>query len=275
MRQSTIGTGARELESLDSEFERPIELHNIEVSFRNIKALNNVSFDTPAGTITGLIGRNGAGKSTTINILAGLLAPGSGEVLLLGEQPPYSPRVKQGVGFVLEDLALFSYLTAEETLLYLGESYGLASDAPKRTEDLLGFFGLRGAKTTLVEDMSTGMRKRLAIAAALIHSPRVLILDEPFESLDPVMVRRVSDILTNFAASGGTILLSSHLINTVENLCDRIVILEQGRVVVAGRTQEAIAASTERLEQATLEQLYISIVQDESTGSLPWLLPSE
>lgn len=254
--------------------ERLASLDTVDLRFGEVEALRAVGFDVRPGGITGLVGRNGAGKSTSINVLAGLLEPDSGRVELLGASAPYPAEVKGSVGFLLEDLALFGYLTADETLRYLGEAYGLdAETAVRRTTDLLGYFGLTPAADRLVEDLSTGMRKRVAIAAALVHTPRLLVLDEPFESLDPLIVRRLKDLFRDYAAAGAGILLSSHLINAVEELCDRIVILEQGRVVVDDETERAIVASSSRLERGTLEKLYVSVVEDEGQGPPAWLAP--
>lgn len=249
-------------------------LRDVELRYGDVVALHEASFRVTGGRLTGLVGRNGAGKSTSINLLAGLLQPDGGEVTLMGETAPYSPEVKGDVGFLLEDLALFGYLTPDETLRYLAEAYGLAAEeAERRTRDLLEFFGLSGASDRLVEDLSTGMRKRLAIAGALIHSPTLLVLDEPFESLDPLMVRSLKDLLRGYAASGGGVLLSSHLISAVEEICDEIVILERGRVVVEGETKRAIEESSTRLERGTLEELYVSVVDNDSHHQPAWLQP--
>jgi len=256
----------------------PIEVISVEgatVRFGELTAIDDVDLRAPQGSITGLIGRNGAGKSTTIRVLAGLLQPVRGTVRVLGRDfTEGGPEIRRQVGYLLDVPALFSYLTVEETLLFLAEAYGLsAAEGRQRAEDLLLFFGLQEARSRLVDDFSTGLKKRLALASALIHSPSLLVLDEPFESLDPLMVRRLKRLLTDFVGSGGSVLLSSHLIGAVEEICDRIVILERGRVVVAGPTREALREGAAESGTGSLEELYASVVADVPATDLNWLRP--
>lgn len=247
-----------------------LELAGATVRYGAFTALDGVDLVVPAGSVTGLIGRNGAGKSTSIRLLAGLLRPHAGEARVLG-RPALADgvEIKRRAGFLLSEPALFAYLTPRETLRFVAEACGVpAAEGARRTEELLALFELDGAAERLVAGFSTGMLKRLGIAAAMVHAPDVLVLDEPFESLDPLIVRTLKRVLAEYAAAGGTVLLSSHLIDAVDQLCDRIAILERGRVVVAGRTDEAKARVA-----GTLEELYASVVDDRPAGTLSWLRP--
>lgn len=241
--------------------------------------MNDVTFNVPRGSITGLIGRNGAGKTTSINVLAGLLRPDGGDITVLGTKfvdgmgpDQGAATVKESTGFLLSEAALFAYLTPEETLRFLAESYGLSqAEAGRRADDLIAFFELTEARARVVEGFSTGMQKRLALAAALVHSPRLLVLDEPFESLDPMIVRKMKQLLRQYSADGGSVLLSSHLIDAVDEICDRVVILDRGKVVVEGATAEAKNRVKGKLGSATLEELYASVIEGGVDITLDWL----
>jgi ABC-2 type transport system ATP-binding protein len=252
-----------------------IELDAVTVRFGRVHALRDVGFVVPAGSITGLIGRNGAGKSTTIRLLAGLLDPSepTSRVRVFGLGVPEArERILARSGFLLSDPALFPYLTPSETLDFLGRAYRLPpAEVRTRTAELLAFFELEEAAARLADEFSTGMRKRLGLAAALIHGPELLVLDEPFESLDPLMVRQLKRLIVDFSAGGGTVLLSSHLIDAVDEICDRVVILEEGRVVTEGTREEAKASIADRLPEATLEDLYASLVPEVAPPGMRWL----
>lgn len=251
-------------------------LSDVVLAFGRTVALDAISLDVPAGSILGLIGRNGAGKTTAIRLLAGLLAPDAGIVRVGGADPVQARhQVMRSTGFLLDELALFSYLTAGETLAWLADAYGLSrNEGARRTAALLGFFGLSEFRDHVADDLSTGMQKRLALAAAMVHSPSALVLDEPFESLDPLMVRRLKDFLRVYAQSGGTVMLSSHLVDVVEELCDRVAILEAGVVCAAGPTADALASLDGQLPRRTLEELYLSVVPPGEVADLEWMLGS-
>ena len=252
-----------------------LRLEHLTVRFGNLIALDEVSLSVPVGSTTGLIGRNGAGKSTSIRVLAGLLEPDAGDVEVLGMRwSDGGVPIKQVTGYLLAEPALFAYLTPHETLRFLAEAYGAPlAEGEQRAADLLRFFGLWDARDRLVEGFSTGMQKRLGLAAALVHTPRLLVLDEPFESLDPLMVRRLKTLLVDYARAGGTTLLSSHLIAAVEEVCDRIAILEGGRILVDGPTEEAKRTAANALGRGTLEELYASVVEEDAPDRLDWLRP--
>lgn len=260
-----------------------LSLGHVTVRFGSVTALNDVTFNVPRGSITGLIGRNGAGKTTSINVLAGLLSPKRGEVTILGKKfvdgmgsDQEAVKIKESTGFLLSEPALFAYLTPEETLRFLAESYGLSeAEGAQRADDLIAFFELTEARGRVVEGFSTGMQKRLALAAALVHSPRLLVLDEPFESLDPMVVRKMKQLLRQYAADGGSVLLSSHLIDAVDEICDRVVILDRGKVVVEGTTAEAKKRVEGKLGSATLEELYASVIERGVDTTLNWLSQHE
>ncbi|MCL4117544.1 UNVERIFIED_CONTAM: hypothetical protein GTU68_010459 [Idotea baltica] len=204
-------------------------------------------------------------------MIVGLLRPDAGTVSVNGVNVwPDPTEVKRMVGVLPDDLRLFERLTGEELLVYVGLLRRLdRASVLSRTEQLLGVLGLDGAANDLVADYSTGMRKKVALAAALLHSPSVLILDEPFESVDPVSSKVIVDVLQHYRASGGTILFSSHVMDTVERLCDHIAIVSSGRVVRSGSVQELTQASTVRLEDIFIDAVGGSASQ--ASDSLEWL----
>lgn len=251
-----------------------LRLEGVRVRFGAVRALDGVGFAVPCGGITGLVGRNGAGKSTAIRVLAGLLPPDEAmAVEVLGLPVAREARaIRARTGYLLSEPALFAYLTPRETLRFLGEAYGIPpAEAAARAGELIDFFGLEEAADRLVDGFSTGMTKRLALAAALVHAPRLLVLDEPFESLDPLMVRALKQLLVRYAAGGGSVLLSSHLIGAVEEICGHIVILEGGRVVADAPTAAARARAEAELGRDSLEDLYASVVGAETRPGLDWL----
>jgi len=252
-----------------------IRVRDLSLGFGELRVLDHISFVVPERSITGLIGRNGAGKSTTIRVLAGLLRPDreSGEIRIFDLSPQLDREaVLASTGFLLSEPALFGYLTPRETLGFLGRAYGLDTrESARRAGELIRFFELEEDAERLAENFSTGMKKRLSLAAALIHSPRLLVLDEPFESLDPLTVRSLKKLLVEYSEGGGTVLLSSHLIDAVEEICDGIVILDQGRVAAAGPTAEAKSRVAKELPGATLEDLYASLVPAARLSGLRWL----
>ncbi|MEP6619143.1 MAG: ABC transporter ATP-binding protein [bacterium] len=259
--------------AIDDADSAAIVLRDVSVSYDTALVLDRVTFSAPAGTITGLLGRNGAGKSTTIRMLAGLLAPDTGEVSVLGGRfPENGQAIRMRTGYLLSDPALFAYLTAEETLCFVGEAYGQSRDeARRRAHELIAYLELDGVESQLVQSYSTGMMKRLSLAAALIHSTDLLVLDEPFETLDPLTVRRVRHLLQAYAKRGGTVFLSSHLIASLEEICDRVAILERGRLVLEGTMDAARAQLATSLPEASLEEIYASTVIERAAGLPTWI----
>jgi ABC-2 type transport system ATP-binding protein len=234
-------------------------------------AVNHLDLAVPRGSWFGIVGPNGAGKTTSIRMIVGLLRPDQGAVVVNGiDVWPDPTEVKRMVGVLPDDLRLFERLTGEELLVYIGLLRRLDHTAVvSRAEQLLDVLGLTNAANDLVADYSTGMRKKIALAAALLHSPSVLILDEPFESVDPVSSKVIVDVLQHYRSSGGTILFSSHVMDTVERLCDQIVIVSSGEVVQSGSIQELTQSSSVRLEDVFIDAVGGPGAQ--ASESLKWL----
>ena len=208
-----------------------------------VEALRGVSLSVRRGEIFGLLGPNGSGKSTTLKIALGLLHASSGTVRVLG-CPPSHVGIKRRIGYLPEDSYLYRHLTARETMHFYGKLFGLDSAALKRrTEELLEAAGLSEAADRAVGEFSKGMARRLGLAQALVNDPSLVILDEPTAGLDPVGCRHIKDLLLSLKARGTTVVLSSHLLADVEDICDRIAILYRGRVRAQGRVKDLLEQS--------------------------------
>jgi ABC-2 type transport system ATP-binding protein len=205
-------------------------------------AVDSVDLEVPAGTFYGFVGPNGAGKTTTLAMITGLLRPDSGVVRIHGADVWRNPAVaKKSLGVLPDNLRLFDRLTGAEFLHHAGALRGLGRETiAGRIDDLAAGFGLRHSLDRFVSDYSAGMVKKIAIAAALIHSPRLLVLDEPFESVDPVSAASVIAILKKYADAGGTVLLSSHSMGLIERTCDSVAIIAEGRMLAAGPLDEVL-----------------------------------
>src|SRR5579862_934854 len=203
-------------------------------------AVADVSLDVPRGSFFGLVGPNGAGKTTTLRMATGLLRPDHGRVWIEGIDVWADPNTaKARIGVLPEDLILFERLTGPELLTYTGMLRRLAPAlVAERSAELLAVLGLQEAASTLVVDYSHGMRKKIALAAALLHNPRVLFLDEPFEAIDPVSARTIKAVLERYTAGGATVVFSSHVMELIESLCDRLAVVAGGRVVAGGTLDE-------------------------------------
>jgi ABC-2 type transport system ATP-binding protein len=240
-------------------------------TFGSLRAVDGIDLQVPAGSFYGFLGPNGAGKSTTIKCLTGLLRPTSGDMRILGLDPLADPvAVKRRIGVVPEDLALFDRLTASETLAFIGQVHGMAAETFKaRSADLLSLMDLTSVATTLVTDFSHGMRKKLALAAALLPAPKLLFLDEPFEGIDAVASRQIKELLHGFVGRGGTIFLTSHILEIVERLSTHIGVIAHGRLVAQGPLPEVRSGAG---GAGTLEELFIELVGGERpTADLNWL----
>src|SRR5512145_1106180 len=242
--------------------ELAVETHGLTRDFGAFRAVAGVDLRVPAGSFYGFLGPNGAGKSTTIKCLTGLLRPTSGRVRILGLDPLAEPvAVKRRIGVMPEDLALFDRLTAEETLSFVAQVHGLdQATAASRSNDLLDLMDLQNASNTLVTDFSHGMRKKLSLAVALLPAPRLLFLDEPFEGIDAVASRQIKDLLQSFVSRGGTIFLTSHILEIVERLSTHIGVIANGRLVAQGPIADLRAGRT---SAGTLEELFIGLVGGE------------
>ena len=235
--------------------------------------MDHISFRVARGRFFGFLGPNGAGKSTTIKMLTGLLRPTEGEATIEGH--PLEKEllaVKRVIGVLPEELPLYERLTGEEYLQFAGRMYGLSrEEARRRTDELLAFLSLEEERGKLIVDYSQGMRKKTALAAALIHSPRVLFLDEPLNGIDPISGRVVTDLLRRLAQKGVTMFFTSHVLDVAERLCDEVAIIDRGRLVAQG-TLEQIRAQREVGQDATLEDVFLKLVAaDVRREDLSWI----
>ena len=242
--------------------------------FGELVAVEDVNLKVAPGQFFGFLGPNGAGKSTTIKMLTGLLAPTSGRIQILGlDLVSNMVEVKRQIGVVPEGMALFGRLTGSEYLNFVGRMYGLDREtAARRTAELLDFMQLTDQPKTLVTDYSHGMQKKLALAAAVIHGPKVLFLDEPFEGVDAIAAGTLKTMLQRMIARGATVFLTSHVLEIVERLCTHVGIIHRGRLVAQGSLEELRAGVEARAadlpavagaspgEKLTLEQIFLLIV---------------
>jgi len=216
--------------------------------FGQFVAVDDVNLQVAAGQFFGFLGPNGAGKSTTIKMLTGLLAPSAGRIQILGmDLSGNAIEVKRQIGVVPEGMALFGRLTGAEYLNFVGRMYGLDRDtASKRSAELLEFMQLVDQPKTLITDYSHGMQKKLALAAAVIHGPKILFLDEPFEGVDAIASGTLKAMLQSMIARGATIFLTSHVLEIVERLCSHLAIIHRGRLVAQGSLDELRAGVANR-----------------------------
>lgn len=248
-----------------------LHIDGLVATFGEVAALSGIDLVVPAGSCTGLVGPNGSGKSTTLRSVLGLVRPDAGVVRVHGIDAIADPvAARRLVGAVLDPLALFERLSAHELVESLAELRGLRPEvARSRATELFELLGLGGHAARRISGYSHGMRKKTALVAALIHRPRLLLLDEPFEGVDPVSARAMRDVLDRFLAGGGSIVLSSHVMEVVERVADRLAVLHEGRIVAAGRTSEVLAGR--RLEDAFFEVLAV-LGSDELGASDPTTL---
>jgi ABC-2 type transport system ATP-binding protein len=240
--------------------------------FGEFTAVQEIALRVAQGQFFGFLGPNGAGKSTTIKMLTGLLAPSSGTIEILGlDTTAHAQAVKRQIGVVPEGLALFGRLTGAEYLRFVGSMYGLdRATTAARTAELLDFMDLANEPKKLVTDYSHGMQKKLALAAAVIHGPKILFLDEPFEGVDAIAAGTLKAMLQGMIARGATIFLTSHVLEIVERLCSHIAIIDAGRLVVSGSLEELRAGVArpqltagnghDPQQRLTLEEIFIQVV---------------
>jgi ABC-2 type transport system ATP-binding protein len=231
-------------------------------------AVDGLTLTVPRGCFFGFLGPNGAGKTTTIRMLMGLAPPTSGEIEILGFRMPEGElEIKQRIGLVPDESLLFDQLTGAEFIEFVGRMYGLArAVARERTAELLDLFELGDTGSKLISEYSKGMRKRLAMAAALIHRPELFLMDEPFEGVDAVGARLMKDILLEQVRRGATIFLTSHVLEVVERLCDRVAIINEGRLLACD-TMANLRSGSE-----TLEDIFVRMVGGErAKEALDWL----
>ncbi|MFF5177171.1 ABC transporter ATP-binding protein [Micromonospora sp. NPDC000316] len=245
-----------------------LALRGLAKRFDGTIAVAGVDLDVPAGSFYGLLGPNGAGKTTTLSMAVGLLRPDAGSAWVLGHDVWRDPvTAKALLGVMPDGVRLFDRLTGAELLAYNGLLRGMdPAVVDQRAAELLDVLALGDAGRTLVVDYSAGMKKKIGLACALLHGPRVLVLDEPFEAVDPVSAALIRDILTRYAAGGGTVVFSSHVMEVVERLCSHVAILAQGVIKRVGTLAEVRG-------ERSLEQVFVEVVGGRTaTGDeLSWL----
>ncbi|GHG44947.1 ABC transporter ATP-binding protein [Sinomonas cellulolyticus] len=244
-----------------------LSLRGLVKAFDGKLAVNGISLEVPTGSFYGLVGPNGAGKTTTLSMATGLLRPDAGSAAVLGVDVWADPlAAKRLLGVLPDGVRLFDRLSGEQLLTYSGLLRGLdRATVAQRTRDLLEAFDLAADARTLVVDYSAGMTKKIALAASLVHAPKVLVLDEPFESVDPVSAASIRAILSGFVRSGGTVVVSSHVMDLVQRMCDHVAVVAQGRVLAAG-TVDGVRAG------ASLEERFVELVGGPGrTEGLTWL----
>lgn len=246
----------------------PLHIRGLTKWFGSHRALDGLDLDVPAGSCFGLVGPNGSGKSTTLRSVIGLVRTDGGSISVCGVDIAADLTTARSLmGVVLDPLQLFERLTAREFLATMGELRGLDPElVGERSEQLFVTLALADDADRQIAGYSHGMRKKTALAAAVLHRPRLLLLDEPFEGVDPVSARTMRSMLDRFRAGGGTVVFSSHVMDLVERLCDHVGVIHEGRVVASGPT-DALRGGR-RLEEAFIDVVGASDVDD---GALAWL----
>jgi ABC-2 type transport system ATP-binding protein len=217
-----------------------IELENLTKRYGNLLAVDNLNLRVPKGEIFGFIGPNGAGKTTTINMVGGVLAPTSGAVMICGKNMADHPEhAKRKIGFIPDRPYLYEKLTGMEFLKFIADLYDVDEDAfLKKSEEKLDMFFLSDRSNELIESYSHGMKQRLVMAAALLHDPEVIVVDEPMVGLDPLAIKMVKDLFRHLANEGVTIFMSTHTLKVAEDICDKIGIIHKGTLVATGTYEE-------------------------------------
>ena len=235
-----------------------IEMRHLVRRYGDKLAVDDVSLEVHAGEIFGFLGPNGAGKTTTIKVAIGLLQPSAGEVRVAGWDIQKEPlRAKAASGYVPDEPTLYPKLSGRELLRFVGDLYGVDSaQVDRRIEELLRLFDLASAADDTIDSYSHGMRQKMSLAAALVHDPKVLVLDEPTVGLDPKSARLIKDILRQLADRGAAVFLSTHILEIAEHMCDRIGIINQGRLIAAGTMAELRALGQ---GQSRLEDIFLSL----------------
>jgi len=241
-----------------------IELEDLTKQFDRTRAVDHLTLTIPEGEIFGFIGPNGAGKTTTIRMMGGLLLPTSGDIRIDGLSVLDDPvGVKRRIGFIPDRPYLYEKLTGMEYMRFIADLYD-ASQPPfqEKAEQLLRVFSLFRWRHELIESYSHGMKQRLIIAAALLHDPKVVIVDEPMVGLDPAAVKMVKDLFRDLAATGKTLFMSTHTLSVAENLCDRIGIIDRGKIIALGTVDEL--KQTANLREGDLEEVFIRLTEPEA-----------
>jgi ABC-2 type transport system ATP-binding protein len=234
-----------------------IEVLDLSKIYEGTQAVTGLSFTVQPGEVLGLVGPNGAGKTTTMRCITGIIAPSQGRVLVCGRDIQLDPvGAKQELAFIPDEPRLFEYLTVREHLAFVARLYGVRDPLPK-AEALFDELELRGKEDALPNTLSRGMKQKLAIACALIHEPRAILFDEPLTGLDPVAIRRIKETIKRRAAAGAAIIISSHLLNLVEMIATKILLLQAGKKLLHGTLPEIQAAVPNMRENADLEEIFM------------------
>ncbi|ASW57237.1 ABC transporter ATP-binding protein [Plantactinospora sp. KBS50] len=253
---------------MDGNGQSALTLRGLAKRFGEKVAVAGVDLDVPAGSFYGLLGPNGAGKTTTLSMAVGLLRPDAGTAYVLGHDVWSDPgQAKRQFGVLPDGVRLFDRLTGPELLAYNGLLRGMDPDVvDQRARELLDVLALADSGRTLVIDYSAGMKKKIGLACALLHAPRLLVLDEPFEAVDPVSAALIRDILHRYVGGGGTVIFSSHVMEVVERLCSHVAILADGTIKRVGTLAEVRG-------ERSLEETFVQVVGGRvSTGEeLAWL----
>lgn len=233
-------------------------------------AVNGISLDVPAGSFYGLVGPNGAGKTTALSMATGLLRPDQGQIWIHGTDVWQDPLpAKRRMGVLADRVRLFDRLTGEQLVTYSGLLRGMDRETvAERTHDLLRVMDLEADAGKLVADYSAGMTKKVGLASAMIHAPHLLVLDEPFEAVDPVSAANIREILAQFVASGGTVIVSSHVMDLVQRMCDHVAVVDDGRLLAAGTVDQVRGSQS-------LEDTFVELVggRTQVGEGLTWLSP--
>jgi ABC-2 type transport system ATP-binding protein len=245
-----------------------ILLDGVTKRYGRFTAVHPLDLHVPAGELFGFLGPNGAGKTTTIRMLTGVLRPTAGRVLIGGYDVVKEPEpAKRVLGYIPDRPFLYDKLTGLEFLRFVGGLWGHTGEAlDRRAEELLAMFELTAWQDTLVESYSHGMRQKLLISSALVHAPRLIVVDEPMVGLDPRAARLIKELLRGFAAHGGTVFLSTHTLEVAEALCDRIAIIQDGRIRAMG-TMDELRAEAEA-GAAGLEEVFLRLTGGEAVAEL-------
>jgi len=238
-----------------------IELKELTKRYNDFPAVNRLSLVVPKGEIFGFIGPNGAGKTTTINMMGGILAPTSGAVIICGINIQDHPKkAKSKIGYIPDRPYLYEKLTGIEFLKFIGDLYGVDEDTfLNRSQEKLRLFSLSEWADDLIESYSHGMKQRLVMAAALLHDPEVIIIDEPMVGLDPLVINMVKSLFRHLAKEGVTIFMSTHTLKVAEDICDRIGIIHKGALVATGTSEDLKRNIKDK--DADLEEIFIKLTE--------------
>jgi len=243
--------------------ESALELRGVSKRYEDIVAVDHIDLDVEHGEILGLLGPNGSGKTTTLKMILGLVKPDSGSVNVLGINAEDDPvAVKKQVGYVPESPRLYEFLTGLEYLDFIGDIYGVAvSEKKTRIEEYLDALELEGREGDMISSYSEGMKQKIALISAFLHKPKLLLLDEPLSGLDPRSARIVKDLLRKLTSQGVTTIMSTHILEIAQAMCDRIVIMYEGRLLALGNMEELRQKA--RLPGSDLEDIFLKLTGTE------------